>query len=234
VDARHREAKPNAGSPVVSRVQSWWRSKIVRWLGSKHSAALSYRYLARQIAADLPYAEGGRAILISGPGALDLINETLLLFAYYARDELGCRTLLVDATFTREGVTAPLGYADAPGFAELLYASENRLTELIQPTERPGIAVLPAGRPPQNTLSPLQVAKAAAIFDEARRGFDYVLLQQASILTDSRYLLFTGFADLLLLVVEEGGTPLDEIERCKRLFHDHQISNARLLLAASR
>jgi Mrp family chromosome partitioning ATPase len=234
VDARDAEAEAQRSPPLTVGLRRWWRGVIARWTGADdRSASRSYRYLARQIAADFPYREGGRTILISSPGPLELISNTLLMFACYTREELGCRLLLVDGTFREDGVGAVLGHADAPGFRELLYGTEYRLADLICATERPGISLLPAGRPPRQALLSTEIARASSIFSEARRSFDYVLLQEASILTDSRYLSFTGFADLLLLVVEEGATSLGELDRCEKLLRDHQIANARLILAAS-
>lgn len=226
VDARDRD------KPAPGRLQSWWRSKIARWSTRRDPAERSFRYLARQIAADLPFGNGGKTILVSSPGTMSLINDTLVMFACYAREELGCRLLVIDGTFRDDGVSALLGHSGAPGVHDLLDGAERRVRDLIQPTERPGVFLLPAGRSSPHPLGPNDDAKIAAIFEEARGSFDYVLLEQASILTDSRYLSFTGHADLLLFIVEEGATSLPDLEQCEKLLRDHQISNVRLILAA--
>lgn len=220
---------------AIPDLKTWWRDRLGRWLGprsgSLRRASRSYRYLARQIEADLPHADGAKTILVSSPAPLELSNETFLMFSYFMRDELGCRILLVDGTLREGGVGARLGYSGAPGFLDLVYGNGYRVGELIRPTQRRGISVLPAGRTPRDQLLPIQSGKVSEIIHEAQSDFDYVLFQQASILEDSRYLRCTDGADLVLLLVEEGVTLLDEIDRCRKVFRDHQISNVRLVLS---
>jgi Mrp family chromosome partitioning ATPase len=230
--------KPTAASKRLSaipHVSTWWRDRLERWLRPRsrglRRASRSYRYLARQIEADLPYADRARTILVSSPAPLDLSNATLLMFAYFMRDELGCRILLVDGTLREGGVGARLGFGGTPGFLDLLYGNRSSVRELIRLTQRRGISVLPAGRTPTDQLLPIHSSKVCEILREAQTDFDYVLFQQASILDDSRYLRCTEGADLILLLIEEGVTLMDELDRCKKVFRDHQISNVQLMLS---
>src|ERR1700733_1273900 len=70
------------------------------------AAALSYRFLARQIDMDLPRVGGGRTILMSGSVPSASSNEAMLMFANAIAEELGLRVLLVDGTFSDTGVSA--------------------------------------------------------------------------------------------------------------------------------
>jgi hypothetical protein len=209
----------------------WWKERLAQHRNGKLPASRSYRYLARQISEELPCDEGGRTIVVSSLGPLELSNETLLMFAYFMRDELDCSILIVDGTFREGGVGTRLGHSGAPGFLDLVYGNERWLGELVRPTPRRGIFALPVGRAPPLPVLPIQDENIAALFSEARRSFDYVLVQQTSILEDTRYLLCTNSADLILLLIDEGVTPVEELERCKKVFRDYQISNVRLVLS---
>ena len=56
----------------------------------------------------------------------------------------------------------------------------------------------------------------------------------AVVVADTRYLVAAAKADLILLLVEEGVTPVDELDRCLSVFRGHQISNIRLVLCEPR
>ena len=205
--------KPNA----VSHVTGWLRRRMARWMtpkGPDYMASGSYRYLARHIHTDLPGRDGGRTILISATADVAANNDAILMLSYFLRDELGCRILLIDGTFRGEGVGAVLGHGDERGFFDLAYGDERTIADVAQPTRNRDIFVVPAGRSPGAGLPPIQPERIARLFRDARANFDYILLQQGRIFEDSRYLVFTGQADLILMMVDEGKTQLREMEQC--------------------
>ena len=63
---------------------------------------------------------------------------------------------------------------------------------------------------------------------QARRAFDYVVVQQPAILEDRGFLRFAASADAVLLIVEEGRTGLDDLARCRALLDEYQVENAHL------
>ncbi len=221
--------------PAWHQLKAKLQERLALWLGPKDpgsESSRSYRYLARQIEADLPATSGGRLMLLSSPAAISTTSEALLMFSHFMRDELGCRILLIDGTFREGGVGAVLGFDGAPGFLDLVYGRAHRPADVIIPTQRQGISVLPAGRVPLDQLQPIQTDRISEIFDAVRASFDYVILQQASIYEDTRYLLFAGKADLVLLLVEEGVTLVEDLDRSMEVFRGHQIPNVRLVLSA--
>jgi hypothetical protein len=225
--------KPNA----VSHVTGWLRRRMARWMtpkGPDYMASGSYRYLARHIHTDLPGRDGGRTILISATADVAANNDAILMLSYFLRDELGCRILLIDGTFRGEGVGAVLGHGDERGFFDLAYGDERTIADVAQPTRNRDIFVVPAGRSPGAGLPPIQPERIARLFRDARANFDYILLQQGRIFEDSRYLVFTGQADLILMMVDEGETQLREMEQCMSVFRDHQISDVRIVLSTPR
>lgn len=235
-EVEERPVEPRRQPPAAMPAMGWLRGRLGRFLPARdrgtEGAARPYRYFARQLAVDLPLGQTGRALVISSTQPLEASNETLLMFSYFMRLELDCSILLIDGTFRENGVGTRLGHRGEAGFADLVYGTVRSLPELVRATPRRGISVLPAGRVPAEPARQIDPANVAALLQEAQRRFDYVLLQQGSILDDTRFLLCAGGADLVLLIVEEGVTLADELERCKKVFRHHQIANVRLVLSA--
>jgi polysaccharide biosynthesis transport protein len=193
-------------------------------------ASLSYRFLARQIDNDLPHRDGGRTILLSSSVPAAASNEAMLMFSHALAEELGARVLLVDGTFGAEGVASSLGHDGAPGLMDLIYDRAPVSIDAVLSTPRLNISVLPAGRPRIGRPHPIEADRIARIYEQLRDRFDYVLVQQGSIIADTRYLVCAAKADLILMLVEEGVTLVDELDRCLDVFRGHQISGVRLVL----
>ncbi len=222
----------------MRQLAGWLRDLVTRFRvraqkGNPAIASLSYRYLARQIDSDLPVTEGGRVIIFSSPAAMELSNEAMRMLAYFMCDELGCRILLIDGTFDEEGIGWALGHPAGPGFLDVLYGTDRRVKDVVQPTSHANIWVMPAGRSPAAVLQPIAPGQISEPLAEARAAYDYVIIQQRSICDDSRYLVFAGKADLTLLLVEEGGTPVTDLERCMEVYRNHEITNVRLIMTTA-
>jgi Mrp family chromosome partitioning ATPase len=193
-------------------------------------AGLSYRYLARQIDIDLPRTGGGRTILLSSSVPPTASNEAMLMFSHALAEELGARVLLVDGTFGPEGVGSALGHDGATGLMDLAYDSLHDPFDAVQATSRHNISLLPAGRRRSGWPMPIATDRVAGLYEQLCHRYDYVLVQQGSIIADTRYLVAAAKADLILVLVEEGVTPVDELDRCLDVFRSHQISSIRLVL----
>ena len=220
--------------------RSFWRTLQDRLAGLAQlrrppvSAALSYRYLARQIAVDLPRADRGRTVLLSAVVGPASNNEAMLMFSHALAEELDCRVLLIDGTFGEWGISAVLGHAGAPGLVDLVHDGDRGAGDLIQTTSRRNISVLPAGRTGIERPLPIRTGQVAALLEQAGQGFDYVLVQQGAITADTRYLPFAAKSDLVLLLAEEGVTLVGELDRSLDVFRGHQISSVRLMLCTPR
>ena len=201
------EAEPTTDSKVsvhAPRPTSGLLWKFMQLFRPSNPASKSYRYLARQIEADLPPGDTGRCITFGSPGSMRLSVESLLMFSYFMQDELGREVLLIDATFGKNGVGAALGHGGSPGLMELLYDSRHEFNKLVQPTRRGKIFLLPPGSAPNEIFLPLKTEMVEPVLAAARERFPYVLVHQGSILQDTRHLLLTAATDLSILLVEEG------------------------------
>jgi hypothetical protein len=235
IEANQSRVSPRsmwAWAGALGRLRRWWTGRGRTRLSADDPAFQPYRSLARQLLADFPCADGGRTIIVSSVDALPA--ETLLTMCYFMRDELGSRILLVDGTGRADGLSSRLGLARLPGFLDLIHSDDKHLTDLVLPTARPGISVLPAGRPPGEGPVALRRADVERFFTDARRAFDYVVVQQPAILEDRGFLRFAASADAVLLIVEEGRTGLDDLARCRALLEEYQVENVRVVLCAAK
>ncbi len=227
---------------TAERALPWWR-RMVKGLrprissrartNAETAASRTYRQLARRILADFAPTEGGRRIIVASTGSVTLCTEALLMLAYFIRDELGCRILLVDDPTFGDTVGERLGFSSERGLLDSVHENDRSAAELIQPTARAGISILPKGMADPDALSAFQLRRIPLILQEATRRFDYVLVQQSSILDDRRHRSFAAGADLSLLFVEEGTSSMDELELYQRAMTDAQAQNVRLVLCTS-
>lgn len=223
--------RPRAGSSdLLSRLRHWWARRRRSTVDADSPSFQPYRSLARQLLADFPCADGGRVIIVSSVASLP--TDTLLTLCYFMRDELGSRILAIDATGRSDGLGARLGHGRLPGFLDLLHSDDKHLADLVQQTARPGISALPPGRPPADGLAALRAARVERVFAEARRAYDYVIVQQPAILEDRGFLRFAASADVVLLLVEEGRTGLSDLTKCRAVLEAHRAQNVRVVLCS--
>lgn len=222
----------------TARVGGWLRglfARLSRDNGTAGSAAVLWsRFLARQIATDLPSADGGRIVLLSSSIPQASSNEAVLMFAHAMVEELGHRVLLVDGTFSDAGVGTVLARTGDAGLFDFVRDPGRAVADLIKPTTRQNIDILPVGRTHSGELHTAETARVMSLYEQLKKRFDYVLVQQGPIILDPRYLVFAAKADVVLVLVEEGVTQISELDRCLDTFSSHQVTNVRLVLCAPR
>ncbi len=198
----------------------------------KHaSASRSYRYLARQIENDLGETQKAHEVVVTGPGSIEFINQTILMFAYGLKNELGGKIIIIDATFRNQGVGDFLGYEGKPGLMNLLYEGNTKMGQMIKATRVDGIHVLPVGKLQEQTNISLKGEKVKAIFQKLGTVYDYIVIQVGPLQNDTRYISLAEYAELVLLLVEEGNTLLGEIESYRTTLENHNISNYQIVMS---
>lgn len=233
------DEKNSAGYRLISalrvaygRTRGWVR-EFLDEIRRRKPASISYRYLARQLAARFEASERNPCIVFSSAESLEASCDVLMMIAYILHDELGARVLLVDGSLTAGGASDRFGYAGEAGLIDYFCESGDTLNDCFRPTANPGVYVLPAGKMPKQGRPAVQFQSVKTLLEKLSEQFDYVLIQQGSITLDTRYLAFAQLADLVLLYTEEGGTLVDEYEACQKIFRDYQIQNVGLIMLES-
>ncbi len=112
----------------------------------------------------------------------------------------GRKTLLLDGDFRKPSLHRVFDLPVGPGFCELL-RGEAVLEDVIRETMVDGLFLVPAGKIDPVALSALAQGRAAAVFDQLRQRYDFVILDSAPVLPVTDSLLLAQDVDGVLLSI---------------------------------
>jgi capsular exopolysaccharide synthesis family protein len=137
---------------------------------------------------------------------------TTLNLAWMLAQTDGVRALLIDSDLRRPCSTDYLGIDDRKGLSEVL-AGEVELDESFVRLEPAGLYLLPGGAPRDNVAELLSGPRFSRVLAEARKKFDYILIDAPplGIFADANVLI--NRADAAMLVVRSGKTRYGNVDR---------------------
>lgn len=146
---------------------------------------------------------------ITSAGAGDGKTVTTLNLAGSLAQAPGTRVLIVCADLHRETVTQYLGLtgASSPGLAQLVVNDDFELARAVLRLEALNVSILPAGDVQGRPYELLASPRLEAVLDEARRHYDFVLIDTPPVapLADCRVL--GRWVDGFIVVVAANKTP---------------------------
>ncbi len=159
-------------------------------------------------------ADGHRLIAVTSPRALpgQALATTNLALALAA--ELDSTVLLVDADLHGRAVQGLFGLDGAAGLAEHLAAGA-ALPDLLVHPGLPRLVLLPAGAaPPPGSAELLSSRAAQACFTEFKTRYvdRYVVIHLPPVLDSADALAFLPQADTTLMLVQQQGTSLADLQ----------------------
>ena len=126
--------------------------------------------------------------------------------------------LLVDANLTNPSVHEFFGLDDCPGLTDYLLDDEPLEDLLLHPgIDR--LVLLPGGGAVSNSTEALTSPKMIALVEEMKHRYQsrIVIFDLPPLLHTADVLAFSPYTDALLLVVEEGKTTAEEVQRAMSL-----------------
>jgi succinoglycan biosynthesis transport protein ExoP len=151
---------------------------------------------------------GRRVIAVTSPGAGDGKTLTSINLAGVLARESDARVLLVDADLRRSSVGPQLGIAaGTAGLADLVAGSKKTLGDLVQRPESCGFDILPAGSSSVPVQQLFRSARFSEVIEEARRGYDYVLLDTPPLVPVFDAAVLSRKVDGVIVVVAADRTP---------------------------
>ena len=117
------------------------------------------------------------------------------------------RVLVIDADLRRPSVMPRLGMDEAEGLASVLQASKGSLMRYVKPVEGLALDVLPGETVKSGTYELLTSPKLAAVMQEARAKYDYIVVDTPPVLPLPDSGLLRGVVDGYLVVVSARSTP---------------------------
>jgi len=176
--------------------------------------AEQYRAL-RHMIEEVHKVSGLAVVAVSSPSVGDGKTTTAINLAGALAQSPESRVLLIDADLRRPSVARSLGLqaSPSPGLVGMLLDRTLPLAHAVRQRAPYTLDILPAGDPPAAPYELLRSARLAEVIAEARKRYDYVVLDTPPLvgLPDCRVL--ANFVDGFVVVVAAHRTP-------KRLVQD--------------
>lgn len=137
----------------------------------------------------------------------------------------GQKVLLVDADMRKPTVHKTFLLNNQEGLSTVLTTKKN-IVEVAQPSAIENLTVLTSGTKAPNPSELLGSRKMNKIMDEARSNYDIVIFDMPPVVTVTDAQIMASKADGTLLVVREGNTHKDDLQKAKELL---TMVKARLL-----
>ncbi len=155
---------------------------------------------------------------VSSPSAGDGKTTTAINLAGALAQAPNARILLVDMDLRRPSVGRQLTLSEAgPGLVGAIIDPKLTLEDVVRRRPPFNLSVLHAGRPPTAPYELLKSPRVAELIEEARRGYDYVILDMPPLVgvPDSR--VIAHHVDGILLIVAAHWTPKKLVEEALSL-----------------
>jgi capsular exopolysaccharide synthesis family protein len=184
----------------------------------------AYRILRTQVLTRLQ-KNGWNSLAVTSPGAHEGKTLTAVNLAISLAMEVNSTVLLVDANLRAPRVHKFFGLPAEPGLADYLRADTPLEELLVHPAGIGRFVVLPGGRPLLDSAEMLNSPKMTRLVEELKRRYPtrIVIFDLAPLLSAADALAFAPYVDAALLVVEDGATGTDELERAVGLLKDTQL-----------
>ncbi len=181
---------------------------LVSLLAPTSLEAEQYRAL-RHLVEQLHKANGLSAVAVSSAGGGDGKTTTAINLAGALAQAPEGRVLLIDADLRRSSAMSYLGLDDPAGrgFVDAILHAGVSLEAVVQRCPQFNLAVLPAGSPPSAPYEVLKSPRLEHLLDEARRRYDYIVLDTPPLIPFPDCRLIGKYADGFLIVVQAHQTP---------------------------
>ena len=169
-------------------------------------------------------AKGHNTVMVTSCTEGEGKTVTAINLAVSIARRLQHTVLLVDADLRRPGIERYLGLGVKKGLSDYLRKDEP-ISELCVNPGLAKIVVLPAGGPIPNSTEILGSPKMEQLVQEMKARYPerYVIFDAPPLLSVPDSLVFSSYVDGIVLVVEAGRTPADQIRQSVELLNDRPL-----------
>lgn len=169
-----------------------------------------------------------KTILITSPEAgngKSFISANLA--AAYGQD--GKKVLIIDCDLRRgrqHDIFNVMNQTNS-GYSNLIlnFKEEVKLSRYVSKTSIKNIDLIPTGPTPPNPVELLSSKNNAEVIEELKKYYDIIILDCPPILGMSDTQIMTKYSDANIIVVASGETPIELLERSKKVF---EASNSKI------
>jgi capsular exopolysaccharide synthesis family protein len=158
-------------------------------------------------------------LAVTSPGTSEGKTLTAINLAISIAREVDYTVLLVDANLRHPWMLEHFGLAHRKGLSEYLTDDAPLPELLIRPSRMGHLVLLPGGRPLMNSAEMLNSPRMAELVEDMKSRYHsrIIIFDLPPVLTSADALAFAPYVDAALLVVEEGVTRKQDIERALEL-----------------
>ena len=156
--------------------------------------------------------KGHNTVMVTSSLASEGKTVTAICLAISIARRVQHTALLVDGDLRNPSITNYLGLEGAKGLSDYL-VNDNPISELLINPGLPGIVVLPAGKPLHSSTELLGSPKMEMLVQELKNRYPerYVIFDSPPILGVPDTLVLCSHVDGIILVLEAGRTPKEQI-----------------------
>ena len=139
-------------------------------------------------------------------------STTAVNLGYVLAQDLGKKTVLIDADLKNPSLHSYAGVASEPGLTDLLQGTQPLDCCLQSPGEFP-LWIMPTGHSADRPLELSKIQQLAGVLSELRTRYEYLIVDAPPILPVADMNILAGMADILVLVVRAGSTPRHAVQQ---------------------
>ena len=194
---------------------------LVSFLQPSSFAAEQYRAL-RHTVEQLHRVSGHSIFAVGSPSAGDGKTTTALNLAGALAQSPDARVLLVDGDLRCPTIGERLGLDTSrmPGLVEAIQSHDLRLADVARKLSTYNLSVVVAGQCPATPYETLQSPRLGELLDEARRHYDYVILDTPPIVAFPDCRILGRWVDGWLIVVAAHRTSRKQLEEALDLMEE--------------
>ncbi len=203
---------------------AWLQSRRIVTGASDDKVGEAYKHLRTQIV-QRTRAENKNLLMVTGPLPNEGKTLTAINLAISLSQEVGQTVLLVDADLRRPAVHDYLGLPRQAGLVDYLSGSKTIPELLVHPEGFAKLVVLPGGRPIAEAAELVSSPMMVDLVEEVKHFYPdrYVIFDLPPMLSFADALAFARLMDGIILVVEMGKTPREDIQRSLELLKDFPV-----------
>jgi len=162
-----------------------------------------------------------KVVLITSANHYEGKTTTAINLALAMSDLPRFRTLLVDSDLRYPTIHSRLTLNRSPGLTEILEGSVGLNSGIIH-TEKENLKVITSGNLSSYPVELLETGKLRELMSELKSQFDLILVDSPPVIPYSDASVLSSQVDGVLLVVQSGKTPRDDINQAHATLQDNQ------------
>jgi exopolysaccharide/PEP-CTERM locus tyrosine autokinase len=170
-------------------------------------------------------AEQKNTLMVTGPLPGEGKTLTAINLAISLSHEVNKTVLLVDADMRSPSVHSYFGFPKGPGLVDYLAGEATLPDLLVHPEGFDKLVILPGGRGVTGAAELIGSPMMGNLVQELKHFYPdrYVIFDLPPVLSYADPLAFAPFVDGIIIVVQMGKTPREDIQKCVEVFKNFPV-----------